>query len=161
MRGSSVSDSGMSDIPVRLMIAAVLTSLAVPAMWGAYGDLSRNMTESEVEGDIMDLLHVVEDVINSGPGSTMEIDIELRSWGTCRLDNVVIGGFLNGSGPDRYLARYALDGEKGGFLSLDPPLAMTLASGEGSLELSEGNHRIRVVHGMVGSEHVAFMGEVL
>jgi hypothetical protein len=142
------------------MIAAVLTSVALPVMWGAYSDLSRNMTVSSVESEIIDLLHCMEEVVNGGVGSAVEIEMDLRSWGSCTLDHVVIGGQLNGSGPDRYLVRYILDGSTKGFLSLDPPLAMTLSSGEGPLELSEGSHDIRIVHGMAGHEHVAFIEKV-
>ncbi|MGA1848748.1 MAG: hypothetical protein ACMUHB_05340 [Thermoplasmatota archaeon] len=160
MRGSSASTSGISDMPVRLIMAAVITSIALPVIWGAYSDLSTTMTVSGIEHEIGELLLSIEEVVNGGVGSTIEIDLEFRSWGLCNIDKVTIGGDLNDTGPDRYLARYSIDGGRGSFLSLDPPLAMTLASGEGSLELSEGSHRIRLVHGQVGIEHVAYLEKV-
>ncbi len=150
----------MADIPVRLIMAAVLTSIALPVIWGAYSDLSTTMTVSGVEREIQGLLFSVEEVVNGGVGSTMEIELEFRSWGLCSIDKVMIGGDFNDSGPDRYLVRYIIEGGRGSLLSLDPPLAMTLPSGEGPLELSEGTHRIRVVHGVVGKEHVAYLEKV-
>jgi hypothetical protein len=150
----------MSDIPVRLMIAAVLTSIALPVTWGAYSDLSTHMTVSGIEREIRELLFSIEEVVNGGIGSSMEIELELRSWGICTIDKVAIGGTYNSTGPDRYSVRYSIDGGRGSFISLDPPLPMTLASGEGPLELAEGSYMIRVVHGLLEKEHIAYLERV-
>ncbi|MFO8051716.1 MAG: hypothetical protein R6V01_08475 [Thermoplasmatota archaeon] len=147
MRDSSVGDHGVSDIPMRLIIAAVITSLSLPIFWGAYDSLSENMTLSSVEGEIGELLRVVEDVMSGGTGSTLDAEISFNSWGTSDIEYVKVGGPLENGNASSLKIEYSISGVGTSFLSLDPPLRMCSSKG-GSLFLQEGKHQLRVVNRM-------------
>lgn len=140
----SASSLGIADIPMRLLITAVIMSISVPLVWSAYTDLSVNNTVASVEREIRDLLEIIEDVMDGGVGSTLETDLEISSWGNARIESVRIGGSLNETfKSDRYMIFYIITGFGRGFMTLDPPIP--LLSDEG-IHLSDGSHRLRVSH---------------
>jgi len=47
MRGSSAGAMGISDMPVQLLIGAVILSLSAPLFASAYEDLSENIADQE------------------------------------------------------------------------------------------------------------------
>lgn len=158
MRGVSATSSGVSDIPMRLMIAAVITSIAIPAFWSAYDDLSSNITIKDVESDLRAVLRSIDKVMSGGVGSTLEVDMEIDAWGSSNIEEILIGGSLrNGSDPSRYMITYEIRGRGRSILTLDPPVAMGDLENEEGVRLGEGRTVIRLVHGLIEKEHVCLL----
>ena len=159
MRCVCVDEKGVSDIPVRLLIAAVLTSLMVPLVWSAYRDLSATITEGSLGSELQRLVSAVQDVMSGGVGSRVEVRLELKGWGSCSIQRVEVGGSLEGSSADRYLVRYAISGCADGRLAPEPLTPMTTKDGS-SLVLNEGTYFVTVTHCSKGSVHMAVLGRV-
>jgi hypothetical protein len=154
----SASSLGIADIPMRLLITAVVASISIPLVWSAYTDLSLNNTVASVESEIMDLLEIIQDVMDGGVGSTLETEMELSSWGNARINGVRIGSGMNETNSsERYLISYFITGYGRGFVSLDPPIPLYSQYG---IDLTEGKYRLRVTHGSSEEGDHCFLGLV-
>lgn len=154
MRGSSVDDSGAVDMPMRLIIAAVLTSLTLPVLWGAYSDLSDTVTEGSMKRELSRVLRCVDEVMSGGPGSSLELTVDLTGFGTSRVEEVLIGGPLNSTDGSSFRIE-AHVGDMGDLLlALDPPVLMTSSDGQG-LRLGPGVHGLRIGHESINGHHYA------
>lgn len=160
MRIPSAGDLGVSEVPMRLLITAVITSLALPVFWGAYEDLSERMTMIAVEEEVSSLLKKIDDVLSGGKGSSLDLILDLDSWGFGRLESVKIGGPGNGTDPSAYMVRYSIKGLGSSFMSLDPPQKIVSEDGSG-LELQEGSHELRITKVELVSGEIAALIELL
>ncbi|MEA3559252.1 MAG: hypothetical protein U9R75_08375 [Candidatus Thermoplasmatota archaeon] len=154
MRVSSAGDHGVSDIPMRLLMAAVIMSMSFPVFWGAYDSLSEKMTVSSVERELGNLLEVVDDVMSGGEGSTLDVSISLSSWGSSTLEYVRVGGPSDNNDSSTFKAEYSISGYGRSFLALDPPIRMRTPDGY-DLELQEGDHDLKIVNTIVRGSPVA------
>ena len=155
MRGTSASNLGIADLPVRLMIAAVVISLSIPLVWSAYSDLSVNNTVASLEREMADLLEIIDNVMNAGTGSTMDAELRVSSWGTARIESLMIGSTMNDtSSSERFLITYRISGYGSGFMSLDPPIPLLSDVG---IELTEGEHTLRISHGLAEMGHYCYL----
>lgn len=152
----SASNLGISDIPMSILVAAVLTSMTVPAVWSAYQNLSVNMTVDALENEIADMLDMVRAVMDGGVGSVVEVNLEIRHWGSSVVERVEMGGSLNGSS-ERFMVSYIIAGYGKGFLCLDPPVEMISPRYEGGLVLTEGTYTLRLEHGSLEDEELCFV----
>jgi hypothetical protein len=130
---------------MRLLIAAVLTSLVIPVFWGAYDELSENITESSLEKAAYRLLSAVSDVMSGGTGSALEVDIKVEGFGSAEANGLFVGGDVEGNGSERYIISFCISGGPKRCLSLRQPVAMASPDGKG-LALGDGHHRLKVVH---------------
>ncbi|MGA1873883.1 MAG: hypothetical protein ACMUHY_09450 [Thermoplasmatota archaeon] len=153
MRGMSASNLGAAEIPMGLLITAVVISISIPMVVSAFSDLSVNMTVMALERELSDLLRIVRAVMEGGAGSSIEIDLDLEEWGSSRMEEVIIGGPV-GVGSERCLVSFRVQGYGRGFLSLDPPVPMTSWEGDEGLELQAGSYRLLVRHWTAGDEDV-------
>lgn len=152
----SASDLGISDIPMSILIAAVITSITVPAVWSAYQNLSVNMTVDALENEITGMLDMVRAVMDGGVGSVVEVDLDIKHWGSSEVERVEMGGSMNGSS-ERFMVSYTITGYGKGFLCLDPPVQMISSGNEGGLALTEGTYRLRLEHGSVEDIELCFL----
>ncbi|MCU0798542.1 MAG: hypothetical protein MUC62_02575 [Candidatus Thermoplasmatota archaeon] len=157
MRCVCVDREGVSDIPVRLLIAAVLTSLVVPVFWSAYGDLSATITEGALDSELFELVSSVQDVMSGGVGSRVEVSIELKGWGSCDIERIEVGGMADPRSSESYLIRYVISGRAERRMAPQPLTVMTTEGGS-TLVLSEGSFVISVTHMMMGTTHMATLG---
>ncbi|MGA1819658.1 MAG: hypothetical protein ACMUHU_01475 [Thermoplasmatota archaeon] len=155
MRGTSASKLGAAELSMGLLIAAVVTSVSVPLVMTAYSDLSAKVTVDALEEEIGHLLRMVRAVMDSGNGSTAEVDIEISHFGSSRVERVAIGG-PPGSGSERFMVSYEVSGHGRGFMSLDPPLPMTTVEGEG-LQLDEGGHTLILRNVQEGTDRICLI----
>lgn len=142
MRGSCAGASGITDIPMQLVIGACVIAFAAPIFYSAYGDISENLATQRVERSIQDLMEVMELVLSGDDGSRMRSSFSIEGSGSCSIDVLKIGGPLDES-PDKYIIEYSLSTGISKKFSLDPPFAMTGPSMEG-LELGNGDHDLWV-----------------
>jgi len=156
MRCVCVDRQGVSDIPVRLLIAAVLTSLVVPVFWGAYGDLSATITEGSLDSELFDLVSSVQDVMSGGEGSRVEVGLELNGWGNCDIERIEIGGTPGGRSSDSYLIRYVISGRAEKRMAPQPLTLMTTDEGA-PLVLFEGSYVVYVTHVVDGTTRMALL----
>jgi hypothetical protein len=155
MRGMSATTLGIADLPMRLLVVSIVTSIAVPVVWAAYSDLSITMTQSSIEKELRDLFEVVESVMDGGVGTSLKVSMDISNWGSAGLDRVTIGTKMNtSSDPDRYVISYEIRGEGRSFISLDPPVAMLSDDG---IILSNGDHELRLEHEVYLDEHICFV----
>jgi hypothetical protein len=151
MRGMSASSLGVADLPMRLLIASVVMSITVPIVWSAYSDLSVKNTVVSIEREIRDIFEIIEDVMDGGVGSTLEARMEISSWGTARVEELAIGGRLNGSnGSERFLISYHISGYGSRFMSLDPPVPILSIEG---INLGEGIYSLKITHALSDDGH--------
>jgi hypothetical protein len=151
----SADNLGMVDVPVKLLIAVIITSMAVPMVWSAYTDLSVTATQNSTESEARELLDVVQTVMDSGVGTTMVHELHLRSWGSSALDSFSIGtGISDIHEVNRYLVSYSIRDLGDGFMSLDPPVAMLSDDG---VTISDGTYRIMLEHRFHQNEHVCWL----
>ncbi|MBN1390941.1 MAG: hypothetical protein JXA22_09910 [Candidatus Thermoplasmatota archaeon] len=153
MRGLSASNLGVADLPMGIIIAAVITSVAVPAFWSAYQSLSVNMTLEAIEEEISDMLQMVRAVMDGGVGSNMEMKFEVRHWGSATVERVEIGGPLNGSS-ERFMVSYSITGYGKGFLCLDPPVQMTCTDLGQINVIGDGTYHLKLKHDVIEMVHV-------
>jgi hypothetical protein len=155
MRGMSAATLGIADLPMRLLVAAIVTSVAVPVLWSSYSDLSTTMTERYIEKEIRDMFEVVQEVMDGGYGTRVKFTIELETWGGADLEHFTIGSSSEDPGnKDRYIVSYKIEGYGRGFMSLDPPVALVSLEGIG---LSAGHHELWLEHKLLSSEEVCWI----
>jgi hypothetical protein len=148
----SATDLGITDLPMRLLLTAIVTSMVIPVVWSAYTDLSISMTRSSIETEVLDLFDDIRTVMDSGVGSSIEVELEIREWGSADIQRFTIGTGINDPiGGDSYLVRFDIGDDGSSFMSLDPPVAMISQEG---IELSSGRTELRLVHEMIGVEHI-------
>ncbi|MGA1793239.1 MAG: hypothetical protein ACMUHM_04755 [Thermoplasmatota archaeon] len=152
MRGMSASKLGAAELSMGLLIAAVVTSISVPLVFSAYGELSVKITVEALEEEIAGFLEMVRTVMDGGNGSVIEIDLDISHFGSSKVERVNIGGPPE-SGSERFLVSFEVTGHGRGFMSLDPPLPMVSTDG-GALELKEGDHELRLCHVEKGENRV-------
>jgi hypothetical protein len=144
MRGMSAATLGIADLPMRLLVAAVVTSIAIPVLWSSYSDLSMTMTERSIEREIREMFEVVQEVMDAGYGTRIKLTLKLDTWGASILGSFIIGAAEDDpSDSDRFIVSYRIEGHARGFRALDPPVAMLSAGG---IELSEGYHELWFEH---------------
>lgn len=155
MRGKSASELGAAELPMGLLIAAVVASMSVPLVMTAFTDLSVKVTVEALEEEIEDLLGMVQAVMDGGNGSVIEVDLDITHFGSSRVDQVDIGG-PPGNGSERFIVSYEVAGHGRDFMSLDPPRPMVSGDG-GGLELGEGHYELRLRHIDDGNENVCLV----
>lgn len=153
MRGASANCSGVSEIPMRLLIAAVLMSMAVPIFWGAYQDLSTTMTVSEIGEKAKDILDTVEALVSGGEGSTVRREVHLRSYGSSALEEMLVGSPPGSDRTESYAVVFEVSGHGRSIVALDPPVRMISDDGGNGLVLHEGRYELELVHVIVQGEH--------
>lgn len=142
MRGASVSDFGISDIPMQLLIGACLITFAAPIFMSAYGDLSEHLTDEMIREEIDGIMIAMEEVLSGEAGSRKVIDVDLIGFGSCNLEFLAIGGD-NSEGSDVYLIRYDLSTGLSRHVSLDPPFPIWARDG-GSFRIGPGEYTIGI-----------------
>lgn len=157
MRCVCVDRQGVSDIPIRLLIAAVLTSLVVPVFLSAYGDLSATITEGSLDSELFKLVSTVQDVMSGGEGSRVEVKLELYGWGNCEIERIEVGGRPDGGSSDSYLIRYIINGKAEKRLAPRPLTVMTTEEGA-PLILLKGSYVVSVTHVLNGTTRMAVLG---
>jgi len=68
----------MTDIPFRLLISAVLTSLMVPLVISAYDDLSDRTVAGRMESELSRIAQIARAVLDADPGSSLTVTADLR-----------------------------------------------------------------------------------
>ena len=147
---------GITDIPMRLLIAAVLTSLAVPMVLDAYEDLSCSVANDRALREMDAIADAARAVLDGDVGSSMDIGLELRGWGSATLTSVVIGGAIDPARTsEAYMMVFQIELLGRVSSAPDPPIAMTNADGSGGMVLGEGRTHLTVTHIVIGSVHAA------
>ena len=144
MRDSSASASGISDLPMQILIGACIIAFAAPIFYSAYDDISSNVTENRIEEELNVLLETMELVLAGDFGTTIEINLDLKGFGSVSIDKISIGGPLDDS-PERFVLSYALSNGYGKKFTLDPPYPI-VSSENSTLELNSGSFDLKVTN---------------
>ena len=156
MRGSSAGAMGISDMPMQLLIGAVILSLSAPLFASAYEDLSENIADQEAGRAVSSLIDTMETVLSGDEGSRLRITIELSGFGSCSFERMFIGGPLD-EGSDMYILGYELGTGLSRSYSLKPPYPVTSADGR-TLILTAGTHTISVERSRIGDVDCLMVG---
>jgi hypothetical protein len=151
-----MDEAGVTDIPMRLLIAAVLTSLMVPIVLGAYEDLSCSVAEHRALREMDRLSGAARSVLDGDIGSSVDLEVDLRGFGLAGFRIGLIGGPLVGErNASAYMIVFDIDLLGRILTSPDPPIAMTSEGGLAGLTLGEGEEVLTVTHVMIGGVHAA------
>jgi hypothetical protein len=151
-----MDEAGMTDIPMRLMIAAVLTSLMVPIVLGAYEDLSCSVAEHRALKEMDRISGAARSVLDGDVGSSMDLSVDLRGFGLAGFKIGVIGGPLVGErNASAYMIVFDIDLLGKVLTAPDPPIAMTSEGGMVGLTIGEGEETLMVTHVILGGVHAA------
>lgn len=96
MRRLSADAEGIMDMPMRLLIASVLTAMIIPVFYGAYEDLSIARTEDGLLSEIDDFMMMSRALLDGGVGSSAEFDFQVESRMNSGPVKVSIGGPIDG-----------------------------------------------------------------
>jgi len=154
MRRLSADAAGVMDMPMRLLIASVLTAMILPIFYSAYEDLSITRTEEELLEEIDGLLINARTLLEGGEGS--RIETEFNVMGSMNSDplKVIIGGPIQGDERwTSYTVGYSISGGSYRYVVSKPPVQITGNSMDG-LSLSEGDHRLIMVHSVINGTHL-------
>lgn len=157
MKRLSADQLGMVEMPMRLLIATTITALVLPVFWSAYEDLSLKRAENGLGGEMEELLDTVRGVMDGGVGSYQEVEIEVPTGMGIGLDDLVIGGPLNGE--ERWTSftiRYRFRGEGWAILTTDPPIPMSRGDLKGGLEPTK-EFRVGIMHEVIEGDHIAIL----
>lgn len=151
-----MDDSGMTDVPMRLMIAAVLTALMVPLVMGAYEDLSRTVAQDRALAEMARIARAGRAVMDGDVGSCVSLTIDVRGFGSVQLEKGTIGATLM-DGPTAEAYTIVFDMGSLGEVSTvpEPLMAMTGPDGSSGLTITEGENHLTVTHVSVGGVHAA------
>lgn len=151
-----MDELGMVDMPMRLLMAAVLTSLMVPVVLGAYQDMSMSVAEDRALRDMSRIAWAARSVLDGDAGSTVRIQLELDGFGSSEFIEGTIGGPLDGEERWRaYVIVFELEGAGRITSAGDPPLPMTDDNGGSGLYLLPGRTELEVTHVIVDGIHAA------
>lgn len=137
----------MEDMPLRLLIVAVVLSSTLPYIADALRGYSEESTLSYLEGELERFLTAAQTVYRLGVGSVRVVTLSIRSPGVVSVERVTIGGDF-GEGK-RYLPviRVKLSGGEERFLVTEPNVPMTSSElGGVPLVLEEGEWKIKLEH---------------
>jgi hypothetical protein len=151
-----MDEAGMTDVPMRLLIAGILTSLMVPIVMGAYQDLSCRVAEDRALAQMERIVRAARSVMDADAGSTIEVRIDVSGFGSAPFQEGTIGGAV-GAYPDAGAYSIVIEFSNLGRVSTspDPPIAMTRGEGGSGLQLREGAMVLVVTHSLIGGMHVA------
>ena len=151
-----MDEAGMADVPMRLLIASVLTSLMVPLLLGAYEDLSCSVAEDRALREMDRISRAARSVLDGDVGSSVEIEVHLEGFGMASFKRGIIGGPIGGvRNATAYMMVFDIDLLGRILTAPDPPIAMTSGGGVGGLSLGEGDEVIVITHVLIGEVHAA------
>ncbi|MGA1821279.1 MAG: hypothetical protein ACMUIG_01980 [Thermoplasmatota archaeon] len=158
MRRLSADISGVMDMPVRLLIASVLTAAIIPVFYGAYEDLSMTRTEEGILREIDEFLRISRTLLDGGEGGRIGFDFNLESRMNAGSVSVIMGGPIDGDGKwTSFAVRYRINGGCYRYVVSKPPLQITSHDLEG-LPLGEGSNEIMIQHAVVNGTHLIMVG---
>lgn len=151
-----MDEAGVTDIPMRLLIAAVLTSLMVPIVLGAYEDLSCSVAENRALREMDRISGAARSVLDGDIGSSVDLEVDLWGFGLAGFKNGLIGGPLVGErNASAYMIVFDIDLLGKVHTAPDPPIAMTSEGGSVGLTLGEGEAVLTVTHVIIAGVHAA------
>lgn len=151
-----MDDGGMTDVPMKLLISAVMLSLLVPVVVGSYSDLSCTVAEDRALREMSRITKAARSVIDGDVGSTLVIELEIGGFGNSRFQRGTIGGPMEGEGAASSLTIVFEYGTLGEIRTApDPPIRMTSEGGSGGFVVLPGTDRIEVTHVVIGGVHAA------
>ncbi len=148
MRKTLGTDLGVADMPMLLMVSAIVTAIAVPIFWSAYEDVSAEMVMGEVLEAADMLFRCGSTVLSGGEGSSMEVELDLTGSGSVSVEEFTIGG--PASGARSLLITFTLSNSDTGHLTHSPPLRLS-----GPVILHEGQYKLRISHEVMEDIHYA------
>ncbi len=156
MRGLSKGVDAAMDMPMNLLITAVITALTIPVFWSAYEDLSDRLVERSIMSEMDRVSRAVNDVMSGGVGSRIELTISIEGWGSSGVDRVEIGGPLEGGDSwESFVIRVYLSGGGDRILAAEPLYQMTSGEGVEGLALQTGEYDVIIVHSILKGRQVA------
>lgn len=141
-------------MPMRLLIASVLTAMIIPVFYGAYEDLSIARTEDGLLSEIDDFMMMSRALLDGGVGSSAEFDFQVESRMNSGPVKVSIGGPIDGD--DRWTSftvGYSISGGGLRYIVSRPPIQITSGSQE-AVVLGEGDHTLILEHSVMNGTHL-------
>lgn len=138
------------ELPLRLLVSAVVSGLTIPAILGGLNTYEVHRASAQAEGAIDAIVRTAQAFYFAGGGSQI-VRVDLTGGITANVEHVEVGD--GPGGPRAPSATYKVTGLPAVFLLSDPPVPM---AGEGGpLRLGPGVHAVRVSFEGDGPVHLA------
>jgi len=141
------------ELPLRLLVSAVVVGLTVPAVLSGLSAYEAGQMSVRVEQGIDAIVRAAEDFYLAG-GGAQTIRVDLDGGATVHVEYVIVGDAAGG--PRATTAAYKLTGQQAVFLLSNPPVPMT--GDQGPLRLGPGRHSVRVSYEGEGPVRLAVVG---
>ncbi|HKZ63771.1 MAG TPA: hypothetical protein VJ400_04940 [Thermoplasmata archaeon] len=138
------------ELPLRLLVAAVVVGLTVPAIHGGLNAYETAQASRTAEVAIDAVVRVAQRLYLSG-GGAQDVVVDLSGGVTARVEYVRIGD--TAGGPRAPSAVYKVSGAPERFLLAEPPVPM--AGEAGPLDLGPGHTVVRVSYDGEGPVRLA------
>jgi len=133
-RGLGRTRRALEGMPLKLMIMALVISLAAPAVWGALSSFQDNVVESSLRTEAERLAAAMTDTLLAGEGNVRTIQVSLPGSAARGDGHISLGGE---SATDQMSVRCWLDGRRTFTAWATDPPARAIAQG-GELTIGPG-----------------------
>lgn len=89
--------AAVEGLPLRLIIALVITAITVPMVFGSFKAYDANRVEESVLSEIREVSMAAQTVYASGPGNSIAIDFNPASGTMAKVEYVIFGDMPGGN----------------------------------------------------------------
>lgn len=149
----SRSNSGIMELPFKLVIMMLLMGLVIPTVAVGYRGVSRIRYQEKVRNELQDLVVFSRKLMQEGDLSSMTIELELTGNYFASLDYVELGDTL---GEKEWMINYKLSWREheDHITSIDPLVKLT-SPDNSTFRLTAGSQRLKLTH--IFTENTSFV----
>ena len=155
---SKRSDKGAQEIPIKLLVMALLVGLIMPFSVMGYRDVSRVRFQEHVRRELYDVVALSRSISREGNLSSSVIEIDLNGDIFSQVGYVEIGDVLGG---DDWMIRYMMEWEDSEDLItvIDPVVHLTSHVND-TFRLTSGSHEIKLTNIIISGRNFVVLSEV-
>ncbi|MGM0405355.1 MAG: hypothetical protein ACQEQM_04360 [Thermoplasmatota archaeon] len=149
----SRANSGIMELPFKLVIMMLLIGMVVPTVAVGYRDVSRIRYQEKVKNELQDLVFFSRKLMQGGDLSSMTIELDLNGNYFASLDYVELGDTL---GEKEWMInhKFSWREHEDHIASVDPLVRLTSADNS-TFRLTDGSHRLKLTH--IFTENTSFV----
>lgn len=154
-RGLGKDVRGLEEMPLQLMIVAIILAITVPMIFDALGEFSEDQVESNIEEEVRKIITAVKLSYSSGVGTSIPVSVSFSDGVLCSIEYIRLGDALNSTYES--IVRFKITDQPRTYIPVEPYVPMTNQQdgGEsGPLVLGSGSYRLHAVHEQRGGKDV-------
>jgi len=146
---------GLEEMPLRLMIIAIIMAITVPMIFDALGEFSEDQVESNIQEEVAKIITAIKLSYSSGVGTSIPVSVSFSDGVLCSIEYIRLGDTLNETYES--IVRFKITDSPRTYVPVEPyvPITNQQDGGDsGPLVLSAGSYRLHAVHELRGGKHV-------